>query len=86
MDTWALGVSLFRLHTGNPPWTAACAQDNCFILYANDSEFYFNFLQVKMKFKISAGFFDFFKQCCAIDPEDRISLDKIKDLEWTKEN
>ena len=49
-------------------------------------EFYFNFLQAKMGFEISEGFFDFFMRCCAINPEHRIPLDQIKDLEWTKEN
>jgi len=72
-DVWSLGVILINLTCGRNPWKQACLRDETFSVFLRDRDF------LKSILPLSDELNEILKDIFTLDPENRISLDELRE-------
>lgn len=85
-DIFSLGVLLFIMVVGHPPFTRAVPQDKwCHMLYTCNNKFWMNVELRRKKTKFSSSFKDFINTLLSLEPEHRPTITEIKTHPWYTE-
>jgi serine/threonine protein kinase len=79
VDMWAVGVILFLMLTGFPPWERACVTDDRFKFMTAG---YLVQMLTEWKIGISADGMDLLQRMLFLDPSDRLCLDQVRAHPW----
>jgi serine/threonine protein kinase len=79
VDMWAVGVILFLMLTGFPPWERACVTDERFKFMTSG---YLVQMLTEWKTGISADGMDLLQRMLFLDPSDRLGLDQVRAHPW----
>lgn len=81
VDMWAVGVILFLMLTGFPPWERACATDERFYYMTQG---YLVQMLTEWNLGLSSDAMDLLQRMFWMDPQDRLSLEQVKAHPWMK--
>jgi serine/threonine protein kinase len=81
VDLWAVGVILFIMLTGYPPWEKAVLTDERFKFMANG---YLVNMLTEWKTGLSGDAMDLLQRMFWLDPIDRLSLEQVWAHPWTQ--
>ena len=79
IDMWAVGVILFLMLTGFPPWERACQTDERFKYMTAG---YLAQMLTEWEIGISPDGMDLLQRMLFLDPKDRLSLDQVRAHPW----
>lgn len=90
MDIFSAGVVLFIILAGNPPFARADYKDQCYKLLCSGKESFFweqhekNIIKESDEEVFSEDLRELLTSMLAIDPEDRPTIEEIKQNAWVK--
>ena len=79
VDMWAVGVILFLMLTGFPPWERACPTDERFHYMTAG---YLVQMLTEWEIGLSSDAMDLLQRMLFVDPKDRLSLDQVRAHPW----
>ena len=79
VDMWAVGVILFLMLTGFPPWERACATDERFYYMTQG---YLVQMLTEWNLGLSSDAMDLLQRMFWVDPQDRLSLEQVNAHPW----
>jgi serine/threonine protein kinase len=83
VDLWAVGVILFLMLTGYPPWEKPVLTDERFRFMSNG---YLVHMLTEWKTGLTPDAMDLLQRMFWIDPTDRLSLDQVCAHPWMQKN
>lgn len=80
VDMWAVGVCLFMMLTGKPPWQRAAEHDDAFRNFSGGN--LVHILRDQYHLGLSEHAMDILQRMMLLDPRDRISLQQVRNHPW----
>ena len=82
LDVFALGVVLFSMVSGKPPFTYARVDDRCFQLLNTNSKQFWKQQSKSCNVDYSSEFIELINSIFELDPAKRATIKDIKESEW----